>query len=206
MHEPLADIPLVGRHLEMAAEFLFERRQRTVGEFRKLFDRDIFEDVVVNDLFEVLLGGVDVAEQLAFDAAILVRGEQVDQFGHFDVLGRLVVTEVLIAQIVVGVDEKVAQRVPGRHGHMRPVTAVFARMFVRNVQSVGDVQVHEDTLQVVRRVIKEHLLERLAPFGEVFDVVVPDAQVEYVAARKCLTLIAVIDVLRAAEDVSDGIT
>ena len=190
----------------MAAEFLLERCQRTVGELRELFDRDVLEDMVVNDLLEVLLGGIDVAEQLALDAAILVRGEQVDQFGHLDVLGRLVVAEVLVAQIVVGVDEKVAQRVPSGHGHMRPVAAVFARMFVRNVQSVGDVQVHEDALQVGRRVIKEHLLERLASFGEVLDVVVSDAQVKHVAARKCLALIAVIDVLRAAEDVPDGIT
>ena len=206
VHEPLANVPLVRRHLEMAAEFLLERCQRTVGELRELFDRDVLEDMVVNDLLEVLLGGIDVAEQLALDAAILVRGEQVDQFGHLDVLGRLVVAEVLVAQIVVGVDEKVAQRVPGGHRDVRTVAAVFARMFVRNVQSVGDVQVHEDALQVGRRVIKEHLLERLASFGEVLDVVVSDAQVKHVAARKCLALIAVIDVLRAAEDVPDGIT
>ena len=102
VHEPLADVPLVRRHLEMAAEFLLERCQRTVGELRELFDRDVLEDMVVNDLLEVLLGGIDVAEQLALDAAILVRGEQVDQFGHLDVLGRLVVAEVLVAQIVVG--------------------------------------------------------------------------------------------------------
>ena len=62
----------------MAAEFLLERCQRTVGELRELFDRDVLEDMVVNDLLEVLLGGIDVAEQLALDAAILVRGEQVD--------------------------------------------------------------------------------------------------------------------------------
>jgi hypothetical protein len=79
-------------------------------------------------------------------------------------------------------------------------------MFVRNVQAVGDVQVHQDTLEVIGRVIKEHLLERLAAFGEVLNVVVSDAQVENIAARKCLTLIAVVDVLRSAEDVTDCVT
>ena len=46
---------------------------------------------------------------------------------------------------------------------------------------------------------------RLAGFGEVLNVVVSDAQIENVAARKCLTLIAVVDVLRSAEDVADCI-
>ena len=186
VHQPLADVPLVGRHLEVAAELLFERGERTVGEFRKLLDRNVLEDVVVDGLFEILLRGVDVAQQLAFDAAILVRGDQVDQLGHLDVLGCLVVAEILVAQVVVGVDEKVSQRVPRGHGDVRTVAAVFARMFVRNVQPVGDVQMHQDALQVAGRVIKEHLLERLAAFGEVLNVVVPDAQIENVAARNSI--------------------
>jgi len=37
---------------------------------------------------------------------------------------------------------------------------------------------HQDALQVAGRVIKEHLLERLAAFGEVLNVVVSDAQIE----------------------------
>ena len=70
-----------------------------------------------------------------------MRGDEVDQFGHLDVLGRLVAVEILVAQVVVGIDEKVADRIPGGHRDMRAVAAVFARMFVRNVQPVGDVQV-----------------------------------------------------------------
>lgn len=131
VHEPLADEPFVGRHLEVAPELLLERGERTVRQPGQFLDRDVLEDVVVDDLFEVLLGGIDVAQQLALDAAVLVRGDQVDQFGHLDVLGRLVVAELLVAQIVVRIDEKVAQRVPCGHGHVGAVAAVFARVFVR---------------------------------------------------------------------------
>ena len=84
VHQPLADVPLVGRHLEMTAELLLERSERTVRQFRKLLDGDVFEDMVVDDLFEILFRGVHVAQQLAFDAAVLVRGDQIDQFGHLD--------------------------------------------------------------------------------------------------------------------------
>ena len=56
VHQPLADIPLVGRHLEMAPELLLEGGQRPVGEFGELLDGDVLEDVVVDDLFEILLG------------------------------------------------------------------------------------------------------------------------------------------------------
>ena len=77
----------VGRHLEVAPELLLERGERAVCQPGQLLDRDVLEDVVVDDLLEVLLGGIDVAQQLALDAAVLVRGDQVDQFGHLDVLG-----------------------------------------------------------------------------------------------------------------------
>ena len=72
MHQPLPDVPLVWRHLEMAAELFLERGQRTVGEFGELLDRNVLEDMVVDGLFEILPGAVDIAQQLAFDAAVFV--------------------------------------------------------------------------------------------------------------------------------------
>ena len=153
MHQPLADIPLVRRHFEMAPELLLERGERTIGEFGQLLDRDILEDVVVDDLFEILPGRIDVVEQFALQAAVFVGGDQIDQFGHFDILGRFVVAELLVAQIVVRVGEKVAQRVPGGHEDFVTVAAVFARVVVRDVEPVGDVQVHENLLQLLGRIV-----------------------------------------------------
>ena len=86
---------------------------------------------------------------------------------------------------------------------MGPVLAVFARMVVRNVKPVGDVQVHEDPLEVFGRVIEEHLFEGLAAFGAVLDVVVSDSQIAYVTACKGLALLAVVDVFRPSEDIAD---
>lgn len=74
-----------------------------------------------------------------------------------------------------------------------------------NIQAVGDVQVHQDTLEVRRRIVKEHLFEGLAVFREVLDVVMPYAEVEYVSACERLALIAFVDVLCTAKDVTDCI-
>ena len=65
---------------------------------------------------------------------------------------------------------------------------------------------HQDTLEVRRRIIKEHLFEGLAVFREVLDIVMPDAEVEYVSARKGLALIPVVNIFRASEDVTDCVT
>ena len=205
VHQPLADVPLVGRHLEVAPELLLERGERAVGQPRQLLDGDILEDVVVDRLFEVLLGRVDVAQQLALDAAVLVRGDEVNQLRHLDALGGLVLQEALVAQVVVRVDEKVAQRAPCGHGDVGAVVAVFARMVVRDVESVGDVQVEQDALQVGGRVVEEHLLEGLAVFGDVLHVVVAEPQVEDVAAVEGLAFVAVVDILRAAQDIAYGV-
>jgi hypothetical protein len=59
----------------MAPEFLFERGERTVRQLREFFDRNILEDVVVDDLFEILLGRVDVAQQFALQAAVFAAKE-----------------------------------------------------------------------------------------------------------------------------------
>ena len=64
---------------------------------------------------------------------------------------------------------------------------------------------HQDTLEVRRRIIKEHLFEGLAVFREVLDIVMPDAEVEYVSACERLALIAFVDVLRTTKNVTDCI-
>ena len=134
-----------------------------------------------------------------------MRGDEVNQLRHLDALGGLVLQEALVAQVVVRVDEKVAQRAPCGHGDVGAVVAVFARMVVRDVESVGDVQVEQDALQVGGRVVEEHLLEGLAVFGDVLHVVVAEPQVEDVAAVEGLAFVAVVDILRAAQDIAYGV-
>jgi len=206
VHETLTDIPLVGRHLEVAPEFLFERGERTVGQLRQLLDGYVLENVVVDDLLEVFLGGVYVAQQLAFDAAVFVRGNQIDQFGHLDVLGRFVVVEILVAQVVVGVGEKIPDASPCGHGYVHPVAAVFAGVRIGDVQPVGDVQVQQDALEVRRRVVDKNLLEGLAVFGEMLDVVVADSEVENVASGELAAFVAVVDEHGPPQHVANGIS
>ena len=132
-----------------------------------------------------------------------MRGDQVDQLGHLDVLGRLVAADLAVAQIAVGADEEVAHGAPGGHGDVGAVAAVLARVLVGDVEPVGDVQVDQNTLQVRRGVVEEDLLEGLSGLGHVLLVVVADTQIEQVALREGLTLVTVVDMLGAPEDVTD---
>ena len=61
MHQPLADEPFVRRLEKVLAELLLERGETPVAFGRQFLDRNIREDAVVHDLFEVLLGQVHVA-------------------------------------------------------------------------------------------------------------------------------------------------
>ena len=54
MHQPLSDQPFVRRLIEMFAELLFEGGQAHVAVSRKIFDRDIGENMLSDDLFETL--------------------------------------------------------------------------------------------------------------------------------------------------------
>ena len=88
MHEPLPDEPLVRRHEKDPFELLFEGGQRTVALRCQFLDRNIVEDVVVHELFEILFRRVDVVQNLAAKAAFVVRDDQIDQFRHLDVFRR----------------------------------------------------------------------------------------------------------------------
>ena len=73
-------------------------------------------------------------------------------------------------------------------------------------QTVGDVEMHEDALQFVRTVVDHDLLEGLALFGHVLDVVVTDSQKKDLTLPDPRALVAVVNVLRSAQYVSDRIT
>ena len=115
MDQALPDEPLVGRGPVDAEKFLFERSQGAVAAFCDLLDRNIGKDVGIDDLLEVVPGRIDVAQQLAFDATIPVRNDQVEQFGHFEVFGGRVVQERSFREAIVDVAEKTPDRTPARH-------------------------------------------------------------------------------------------
>lgn len=99
LHESLTDKPSVRRHVEVAFELLLERGERTVAQCRQFFDRYVAEDVRVDDLFEIVARGVHVREDLALKTAVRLRYDKIHQFGQLDILGRLVVHEVIVLQV-----------------------------------------------------------------------------------------------------------
>ena len=101
MHQSLLDKPTVWRLEEVSFELLFERGERTVAQSRQLLDRNIFKDVRVDNLLEALFARIGILHHLALDAAVLLRNNQIDQLGHFQILGRLVVVEQLVFDILV---------------------------------------------------------------------------------------------------------
>ena len=166
----------------MAFELLLERGQRTVAHRRQILDRDVVEDVRVDDLLEVVVRRVDVAQNLALQAVVLVRDDQIDQLRHLDALGSLVVHEVVVLKIARRVHEETAQRRRRRHSHVVQPPAALAMMGVGDVHAVAHVQLQKDPLQQLRRVIHNDLLERPTLIGQVLDIVVAYSHVKHVAA------------------------
>ncbi len=105
-----------------------------------------------------------------------MRDDVVDQLRHLDVLGRVVVAELLVAQVAVQVGEERADARPSGRTYELASHAPLAVVLGVDSQTVGDVEMHEDALQFVRTVVDHDLLEGLALFGHVLDVVVTDSQ------------------------------
>ena len=119
-------------------------------------------------MLEVVPGRIDVAQQLAFDATIPVRNDQVEQFGHFEVFGGRVVQERSFREAIVDVAEKTPDRTPARHRGVVQGTAVVALVVVGDIQLVGDVEVQQDALQLFRGIAKRGSVRRDVPARGVF--------------------------------------
>ena len=205
VHQSLLDEPAVGRLDEMFLELLFERGERAVAHSRQLLDRNVLEDVCIDDLLEALLARVGVVHHLALDAVILLRHNQIDQLGHFQILGRFVVVEQLVFDVVIGCQEEVAQGTCRLADHEILLAARRTRVVVRDVQMVGDAQLREYRGQLRRRVVEHNLLERAVCFGLILDVVVARGEEKQIATPDLLAHVARIDILFAAQHHSDPV-
>ena len=203
MDQALPDEPLVGRGPVDAEKFLFERSQGAVAAFCDLLDRNIGKDVGIDDLLEVVPGRIDVAQQLAFDATIPVRNDQVEQFGHFEVFGGRVVQERSFREAIVDVAEKTPDRTPARHRGVVQGTAVVALVVVGDIQLVGDVEVQQDALQLFRGIANEDLCVGMSLRGDVFGIVATHTEEEKISLGELVAFIVVIDVFFSVEDISD---
>lgn len=130
--------------------------------------------MVVNYLLERLASDIDVIQQLAFQATVFARNDKIDQFGHLDILGDVVVAEQFVAKIVVAVAEKAFQTVACRHRDVGVGPAPVARMPVRDMNPVIDVQMGQNTLEFCGSVVDEDLLEERVVFGDVLYIVVSE--------------------------------
>lgn len=203
MHEALLDEPFVGRFVEMLFEFLFERSQATVALAGKLFDGYVAENIFVDRLLEILLYHIYVAEDFAFQAAVFLAEDEVDQFRHFNVFRSLVLREHIFSDVLVYCAEEVAYGIPGRIDNVVLPGATFARVVVLDIELVIHAQVRENVCDLIRRVVEHDLLERLPVFGNVFGVVVADIQVEEFSLVHFVAYIPVVNVFLPADDIAD---
>ena len=120
-----------------AFELFLERGERTVAFCGKFLNGDIVENVVLNYLFKLLDGGVDVPHYLGLYATIVTRGEKIYQFGHFEGLGGVVLIENILLDVGIYCMEKVFYHVPGRINHKIFVATVAARVNVGYVHIVA---------------------------------------------------------------------
>ena len=205
MHQSLADVPLVRRHLEVALKLLLERGERTVTDLRELLDRDIFEHVVVDNLLEISARNIHISHKLALQTAIAIGDYQVEQLGKFYIFSSLVVAKELLAQITVSIRKETLGRIPRRHRYMVVRATPLAGVIIRKSHAIGYAQMREDVLQTGRRIVEDNLLKRGLGFTQIFDVMVADSHKKYLSSVDRVAFIAVVDILNSGQNVSDGI-
>ena len=96
-------------------------------------------------------------------------------------------------------------RIPSRHRDVISRAAPIARVVIAETYTVGYAQMREYVLECCRRVVKDNLLERSLLLADIFDVVVSNTHIEYLTTVYGVARIAIVDVLCAVQDVSNGI-
>ena len=88
VHQPLADKPTMGRHNKVTLELLFERGERTMGERRKLLNRDVVEDISIDHLLKTTVLRIDITQHLTAQATLIHRHNGVNKLRHLQVVSR----------------------------------------------------------------------------------------------------------------------
>ena len=146
MHQPLPDHPFVWRLEEVLAELLFEGGEAHVAVGGQIFDRDVGEDMLSDDLLEALFRQIHIAKDLVFETAVSLCEDQVDQFE----MDRDVVVQIeILAESTIDTAEKVLEGRVCRSDDMGLLLAFGAAMVVGDGQLIGEIQVVEDTGQLL---------------------------------------------------------
>ena len=149
MHQPLPDHPFVWRLEEVLAELLFEGGEAHVAVGGQIFDRDVGEDMLSDDLLEALFRQIHIAKDLVFETAVSLCEDQVDQFGQFEMDRDGVVQIEILAESTIDTAEKVLEGRVCRSDDMGLLLAFGAAMVVGDGQLIGEIQVVEDTGQLL---------------------------------------------------------
>ncbi len=149
MHQALPDHPFVWRLEEVFAELLFEGGEAHVAVGSQIFDRDVGEDMLSDDLLEALFRQIHIAKDLVFETAVSLCEDQVDQFGQFEMDRDGVVQLEILAESTIDTAEKVLEGRVCRSDDMGLLLAFGAAMVVGDGQLIGEIQVVEDTGQLL---------------------------------------------------------
>jgi hypothetical protein len=139
LHQSLVDEPPVGRSHKVALELLLERCERTVALRGEHLDGDIAEDVGIDYLLEIIVRRIDITQHLALKAAVLLRDNEIDQLGHLDILGCLVVHILVLKVGGRMVEETPKGRGSGLRDVIERATGV-ASVRIGDVNRIGHIQ------------------------------------------------------------------
>ena len=207
MHQTLTYKPLVGWRKEVATKLLLEGCHTAITARCQLLDGYIAEYMTINKLLKTLARGVDIRQNFAFQTAVHSRYDEVDEFGHFYILGSGVVTEHIVAQILVERHKEVACGTPRGAHNVAALATRRTRVVVHYVEIVVHTQIGEYLPQVLGRIVARNLLEGvLFALGYILGVVMSLGQKEYLATLHLVPNVTIIYILGAAKNITNGMT
>ena len=91
----------------------------------------------IDNLLEIIARRIDIIQNLTLQATIRLRNNKIDQLGHLDILGCLIVHKIVVVQIATRVAEETTHRTRGRHRHVIQAATTFALMRVGDIYRVA---------------------------------------------------------------------
>lgn len=162
--------------------------------------------MTIDHLLERAMILIGRSEQAALHTSVALRNDQIDQFGHLQTLGRLVVYQRGLFQIAVCRLKESKQRSTRLDHDTRLLAAPFAAVIIRNFQAVGHRQVHQYTLKILRCVIEQNHFKGESVIGHILHIVAAYTQKEEFAALNLATFVSVIEVHLTPHQTANGKT
>ena len=192
--QPLLQKPFVRRFFKLCSELFLKRAYTYFALSRQFLDRNIIENIIVNNLSEIIFIKGNIPQQFASDTGIFFSENKIQQFRNHNYSRRFITADNAFIKISVQRAEK-CQYSRSRLFYDKFGITILANMGCINIRS----EIRGKNIQVLAKLFRfkmdQYLFKFIMFIRNIFNIISSFFEINYLSRRYSDSFIAIINKL-----------